>query len=68
MWLFGFLFAWCVVSVWWIEKDVRTICEDLNYLVDLIDQNPDLAKKEADQTQSTNKESDQIRSRKDLYN
>lgn len=67
MWLLGFLFAFGVVSIWWIQKDVRTICEDLSYLVDLLDQNPDLVKKSTDQAQSHNNEGDQMGSRRELY-
>ena len=55
MWLLGFLFAFGVVSIWWIQKGVRTICEDLSYLVDLLEQNPDLVKKATDQEQSRSK-------------
>lgn len=66
MWLLGFLFAFGVVSIWWIQKDVRTICEDLSYLVDLLEQNPDLVKKATDQTQSSSK-GDPMGSRRDLY-
>lgn len=67
MWLLGFLFAFGVVSIWWIQKDVRTICEDLSYLVDLLEQNPDLVKKATDQAQSHNNEGDQMGSRRELY-
>lgn len=66
MWLLGFLFAFGVVSIWWIQKDVRTICEDLSYLVDLLDQNPDLVKKATDQAQSRSK-GDSMGSRRELY-
>lgn len=67
MWLLGFLFAFGVVSIWWIQKDVRTICEDLSYLVDLLEQNPDLVKKATGQAQSHNNEGDQMGSRRELY-
>lgn len=67
MWLLGFLFAFGVVSIWWIQKDVRTICEDLSYLVDLLDQNPDLVKKSTDQTQSNSNGGDSMGSRRELY-
>lgn len=67
MWLFFFLFGFGVVSVWWIQKDVKTIRDDLSYLVDLLEQNPDLVKKATDQSQSHNNEGDQMGSRRELY-
>lgn len=67
MWLLGFLFAFGVVDVYYIQKDVRTIRDDLSYLVDLLEQNPDLVKKATDQTQSHNNEGDQMGSRRELY-
>lgn len=66
MWLLGFLFAFGVVSIWYIQKDVRTICDDLSYLVDLLEQNPDLVKKATDQSQSSSK-GDPMVSRRELY-
>lgn len=67
MWLLGFLFAFGVVDVYYIQKDVRTIRDDLSYLVDLLEQNPDLVKKVTDQAQSHNNEGDQMGSRRELY-
>ena len=67
MWLLGFLFAFGVVDVYYIQKDVRTIRDDLSYLVDLLEQNPDLVKKATDQAQSHNNEGDQMGSRRELY-
>lgn len=67
MWLLGFLFAFGVVDVYYIQKDVRTIRDDLSYLVDLLEQNPDLVKKATDQAQPHNNEGDQMGSRRDLY-
>ena len=66
MWLYGFLFAFGVVSVYYIQKDVRTIRDDLSYLVDLLEQNPDLVKKATDQEQSRSNE-DLMGSRRELY-
>lgn len=66
MWLFFFLFGFGVVEICYINKDVRTICEDLSYLVDLLEQNPDLVKKATDQAQSRSK-GDSMGSRRDLY-
>ena len=66
MWLLGFLFAFGVVDVYYIQKDVRTIRDDLSYLVDLLDQNPDLVKKATGQEQSRSNE-DSMGSRRELY-
>ena len=66
MWLFFFLFGFGVVEICYINKDVRTIRDDLSYLVDLLEQNPDLVKKATDQTQSSSK-GDPMVSRRDLY-
>ena len=67
MWLLGFLFAFGVVDVYYIQKDVRTIRDDLSYLVDLLEQNPDLVKKATDQTQSNSNGGDSMGSRRELY-
>ena len=67
MWLLGFLFAFGVVDVYYIQKDVRTIRDDLSYLVDLLEQNPDLVKKSTDQTQSNSSGGDSMGSRRELY-
>ena len=67
MWLFFFLFGLCVVDVYYINKDVKTIRDDLSYLVDLLEQNPDLVKKATDQAQSHSNEGDQMGSRRELY-
>ena len=67
MWLLGFLFAFGVVDVYYIQKDVRTIRDDLSYLVDLLEQNPDLVKKSTDQTQSNSNGGDSMGSRRELY-
>ena len=66
MWLFFFLFGFGVVEIWWIQKDVKTIRDDLSYLVDLLEQNPDLVKKATDQEQSRSK-GDSMGSRRELY-
>ena len=62
MWLFFFLFGFGVVSVWWIQKDVKMIRDDLSYLVDLLEQNPDLVKKATDRAQSNQAQSNQEQS------
>ena len=72
MWLFFFLFGFGVVEICYINKDVKTIRDDLSYLVDLLDQNPDLVKKATDQSQSNQTQpnsngGDQMGSRRDLY-
>ena len=66
MWLFFFLFGFGVVEICYINKDVRTIRDDLSYLVDLLEQNPDLVKKAKDRTQP-NSNGDSMGSRRDLY-
>ena len=66
MWLFGFLFGLGVVEICYINKDVKTIRDDLSYLVDLLDQNPDLVKKATDQAQSSSK-GDPMGSHRELY-
>lgn len=67
MWLFFFLFGFGVVEIFYINKDVKTIRDDLSYLVDLLEQNPDLVKKATDQVQSHNNEGDSMGSRRELY-
>ena len=67
MWLFFFLFGFGVVEIFYINKDVKTIRDDLSYLVDLLEQNPDLVKKSTDQTQSNSNGGDSMGSRRELY-
>ena len=67
MWLLGFLFAFSVGTLWWISKDTKEICEDLSYLIELLEQNPDLVKKSTDQTQSNINGGDSMGSRRELY-
>lgn len=71
MWLFFFLFGFGFVEVCYINKGVKTIHDDLSYLIDLLEQNPDLVKKATDQTQSNQEQSrsegDLTGSRRELY-
>ena len=67
MWLFFFLFGFGVVEICYINKDVKTIRDDLSYLVDLLEQNPDLVKKSTDQTPSNSNRGDSMGSRRELY-
>lgn len=71
MWLFFFLFGFGFVEVCYINKGVKTIHDDLSYLIDLLEQNPDLVKKATDQAQSNHAQShnneDLTGSRRELY-
>ena len=64
LWLTVFILF---VILWLIEGYLKTISDNLSYLIDLLEQNPDLVKKATDQTQSHNNEGDQMGSRRELY-
>ena len=63
MWFYSFLFVFGVVTLYWIEKDVKKICNDLDCLIDLLDPSFESTKEQ----ESTKGSFDQPLSRKDLY-
>ena len=64
LWLTVFILF---VILWLIEGYLKTISDNLSYLIDLLEQNPDLVKKATDQTQSNSNGGDSMGSRRDLY-
>ena len=63
LWLTVFILF---VILWLIEGYLKTISDNLSYLVDLLEHNPDLVKKATDQAQSSSK-GDSMGSRRELY-
>ena len=68
LWLTVFILF---VILWLIEGYLKTISDNLSYLIDLLEQNPDLVKKATDQEQSNQEQSrsrgDSMGSRRELY-